>query len=126
MQISSAVNATFKWATLNDFSLKLKWKRFRYLKSYLVFCFRKRSGFTGQHIVLTKVSQTLVLDKCKYLIQKQPPEVFYKKGVLKNFAKFAGKHLYQKETQIQVFSFEFCKKFLRTSFLQVRTTASDA
>ena len=28
-------------------------------------------------------------------IQKQPSEVFYKKGVLKNFAKFAGKHLCQ-------------------------------
>ena len=25
--------------------------------------------------------------------QKQPPEVFYKKGVLKNFRKFTGKHL---------------------------------
>ena len=25
--------------------------------------------------------------------QKQPPEMFYKKGVLKNFAKFTGKHL---------------------------------
>ena len=24
--------------------------------------------------------------------QKQPPEVFYKKGVLRNFAKFTGKH----------------------------------
>ena len=27
--------------------------------------------------------------------QKQPPEVFYKKGVLENFAKFTGKHLSQ-------------------------------
>ena len=25
--------------------------------------------------------------------QKQPPEVFYKKGVIRNFAKFRGKHL---------------------------------
>ena len=25
--------------------------------------------------------------------QKQLPEVFYKKGVLRNFAKFTGKHL---------------------------------
>ena len=24
--------------------------------------------------------------------KNQPPEVFYKKGVLKNFTKFAGKH----------------------------------
>ena len=27
--------------------------------------------------------------------QKQPPEVFYKKGALKNFAKFTGNHLCQ-------------------------------
>ena len=27
--------------------------------------------------------------------QKQPPEVFYKKGVLRNFAKFTGKYLCQ-------------------------------
>ena len=26
-------------------------------------------------------------------VQKQPPKVFYKKGVLKNIAKFTGKHL---------------------------------
>ena len=28
-------------------------------------------------------------------LQKQPPEVFCKKGVFRNFAKFTGKHLYQ-------------------------------
>ena len=28
-------------------------------------------------------------------IQKQPPEVFYKKGVIRNVAKFTGKHLCQ-------------------------------
>ena len=27
--------------------------------------------------------------------QKQPPKVFYKKGILKNFKKFTGKHLCQ-------------------------------
>ena len=26
-------------------------------------------------------------------LQKEPPQVFYKKGVLKNFAKFTGKNL---------------------------------
>ena len=30
-----------------------------------------------------------------YLIQKQPPEVFYKKCALRNFGKFTGKHLCQ-------------------------------
>ena len=65
-------------------------------------------------------------------IQKQPPEVFYKKGVLKNFTKFTGKHLYQslfliklqasdlqlygKETLAQVFSCEFCEIFKNTFF----------
>ena len=29
------------------------------------------------------------------LLQKQPPEVIYKKGVLENFTKFTGKHLCQ-------------------------------
>ena len=29
------------------------------------------------------------------ILQKQPTEVFYKKGVLKNFAKFTEKHLCQ-------------------------------
>ena len=29
------------------------------------------------------------------LCQKQPPEVFCKKGVLRNFSKFTGKHLCQ-------------------------------
>ena len=42
------------------------------------------------------------------------PEVFFKKGVLRNFAKFTGKHLCQslfikKETLAQVFSCEFCE-----------------
>ena len=30
---------------------------------------------------------------CVQYVQKQPPEVFFKKGVLKNFANFTGKHL---------------------------------
>ena len=30
-----------------------------------------------------------------WFVQRQPPEVFYKKGVLRNFAKFTGKHLCQ-------------------------------
>ena len=33
--------------------------------------------------------------KIHKFIQKQPPEVFCKKGVLRNFAKFTGKHLCQ-------------------------------
>ena len=56
-------------------------------------------------------------------------EVFCKKGILKNFTKFTGKHLCQslffnkaagnfikKETLAQVFSCEFCKIFKNTYF----------
>ena len=85
--------------------------------------------------------------------QKQPPEVFYKKGVLKNFAKFTGKHLCQSlffnkvaglrnfakftgkhlcqrlfarnETLAQVLSCEFCEVFKNNSFTKhLRTDAS--
>ena len=43
--------------------------------------------------------------------QKLPPEVFGKKGVLRNFGKFTGKQetLIKKETMAQVFSCEFCE-----------------
>ena len=64
----------------------------------------------------------------------QPPEVFCKKGVLKNFSKFMGKRLYQglffnkvagQENLTQVFSSEFCEIFKNTIFIeQLRTTAS--
>ena len=66
--------------------------------------------------------------------QKQPPEVFYKKGVLKNFIKFTGKHLcrglfFNKVENLRLatllktrlrhrcFPVNFVK-FLRTPFLQ--------
>ena len=42
-----------------------------------------KKGKTGEHIYFSKTTQ------------KQSPEVFCKKGVLKNFAKFTGKHLCQ-------------------------------
>ena len=47
------------------------------------------------------------------------PELFRKKGALKNFAKFTGKELQlcQKETSAQMFSCEFCEMFKNT-FLQ--------
>ena len=59
--------------------------------------------------------------------QKQPPEVFCKKGVLRNFVKFTGKHLRQslrlqpcnfikKEALAQVFSCEFYEISKNTVF----------
>ena len=74
-----------------------------------------------------------VFISCFIYSQKQPPEMFYKKGVLKNFAKFTGKHmrwsLYfnkvaaslrsttssQKRPQHRWFPINFAK-FLRTPF----------
>ena len=66
------------------------------------------------------------------LKKKQPPEVFCKNGVLRNFAKFTGKHLYhslffnkvaglffcKKETVAQMFSCEFCEISKRHLLLQ--------
>ena len=67
-------------------------------------------------------------------LQKQPPEVLYKKGVLRNFQKFTGKHLYQSlffnkvvglrsATLLETRPWHRCfpvnfAKFLRTPFLQ--------
>ena len=57
--------------------------------------------------------------------QKQPPEVLYKKDVLKNFKKLTGKQLLpltcnfiKKETLRQVFSCKFCKVFKNTFFTE--------
>ena len=61
-------------------------------------------------------------------LQRPPPEVFFKKAVLENFANFTGKHLCQiliqnkaaillkKGTLAQVFSCEFYEIF-KNSFL---------
>ena len=62
-------------------------------------------------------------------VQKQPPEVSYKKGVLKNFAKFTGKHLrrslfFNKEKKPR-YRCEFCEIFKNTIFTKhLRTAAS--
>ena len=72
----------------------------------------------------------------QWLIQKQPPEVFCKKSVFRNFPKFTGKHLYlslffnkvaglrpqpatllKKRLWHRWFPVNFAK-FLRTPFLQ--------
>ena len=60
------------------------------------------------------------------------PKVFCKMNVLKNFAKFTGKHLRQglffnkveKETMAQMFSCEFCKVFKNTYFYRTSLVAA--
>ena len=83
----------------------------------------------------------MVLVGTFFLAQKQPPEVFYKKAGLENFAKFTGKYLSKslfliklqisacnftkKETLSQVFSCEFCEISKNTFFTEhLRTTAA--
>ena len=72
--------------------------------------------FANFKIIITKYNKKLQgvtsIAKCDIYdkVQKQSP-----RGVLRNFAKFIGKHLYQacnfikKETLAQVFSCEFCR-----------------
>ena len=56
-------------------------------------------------------------------LQKQPPEVFYKRSCSQKFAIFTGKHLCwslflirEKETPTLVFSWEYCEIFKNTYF----------
>ena len=71
------------------------------------------------------------------LLQRQPPKVVYKKGVLKNFPKFTGKQLCQgvffnevagltkKDSLAQVFSCKFCEISKNTFFIEhLQMTAS--
>ena len=73
-------------------------------------------------IKIVQESQTQV----KLHAQKQPWEVFYKKSVLKNFAKFTEKHLWQSLFFNKVlFSCELCEIFKNIFFTEhLRTTAS--
>ena len=72
--------------------------------------------------------------------EKQPPQVFCKKGVLRDFAKFTGKHLcyspflnkiagmacnfIKKETLTRVFSCEFCEITKNTFSERTRPVAA--
>ena len=70
------------------------------------------------------------------IIRSSRPDVFCKKGILRNFAKFTGKHLCQnlffikKESLAQEFSCEFCEiskntYFYRTSLVAASVLYSD-
>ena len=57
----------------------------------------------------------------RVFMQKQLSEGFFKKGVLRNFAKISRKHLCRKnETQAQDFSCDFCE-ICKIPFLQNTT-----
>ena len=72
-------------------------------------------------------------------VQKEPPEVFYKKAILKNSTIIIGKHLcwslfspvleslqlYLKEIPAQVFSCEYCGYFKNNFYTEhLQATAS--
>ena len=68
------------------------------------------------------------------MVQNQPPDVFYKKVVLKNSAKFTGKHPYQSLfsnktaglKHFQMISYEFYEIFKKSFFTEhLRASASD-
>ena len=99
------------------------------IKELINFCFK---GEEKQFIAGTKFDATRTDDKDKFKItfDKVPlkltitrssrPEVFCKKGVLRNFTKFTGKHLCQslffnKVAGLRRFPVNFVK-FLRTPF----------
>ena len=44
---------------------------------------------------MSNLFSELVTGRLIKLFQKQPPEVFLKKGAVRNFANFTGKHLFQ-------------------------------
>ena len=77
----------------------------------------------------------------KFMDRSSCPGVFCKKGVVRNFAKFTGKHPYQrfffnkvadlynfirKETQAQVFSCKFCEISKSTFFYRTPPAAASA
>ena len=76
-----------------------------------------------------------MLEKCGSITNRRSrPEVFFWKGVLKNFKKFTGKHLCQSVffdkveglRPAQVFSCEFCESFQNTFFVEhVRVNTSE-
>ena len=62
----------------------------------------------------------------RVFMQKQLSEGFFKKSVLRNFAKISRKHLCRKnETQAQDFSCDFCEICKITFFAEHHQTVSD-
>ena len=70
------------------------------------------SFLSSIHFILTNIKNSTTLKVKLRNFKSSRPDVFCEKGVLRNFAKFTGKHLCQrlfikKESLAQVFSCEF-------------------
>ena len=94
-------------------------------------CFYFRDFFLG----LSKQRKLLSEEWNELISRSSCPEVFYRKGVFRNFAIFTGKHLckglffntvagLKKETLGQVFSCEFCKISGNTFFYRTLLEAT--
>ena len=78
-------------------------------------------GRIGEIILKQLLAKASDKTAAVHYFQKQPPELFCKKGVLKKFANFIGKHLracntFKKKLQHRRFPVKFAK-FLRTPIL---------
>ena len=95
-------------------------------------CFSMNIGKFLRTPILKNICEWLLLTRASF--RSSHLELFYQKGVPRNFAKLTGKHLCQsllsvklqaqacnfikKETLAQVFSCEFCESFQNTFFMK--------
>ena len=66
---------------------------FLYVNKYNITLFRAKTSTAYLNFVSHKLQEQLITGVENKCFQKQPPEVLYKKVVLKNFPNFTGKHL---------------------------------
>ena len=69
----------------NCFHNPIGWRSFNYIFQLNFWCFK--DSYLSEHLVFTPTET--------WYWQKKPTGMFCKKGVLKNFGKFTGKHLCQ-------------------------------
>ena len=88
-------------------------------------------------MIFLLLKETRSSSKLRSMSRSSRPDVFCKKGVLRNFAKFTGKHLCQSlyfdkvagnfikiETLAQVFSCEFCEISKNTFYYRTPPVAA--
>ena len=78
---------SFKCCTI-DFYYKILYCMLSNNESFLWFCGKTTEFMKWEYLVI-------ITRGSEWFFQKQPPELFYKKGLLKKFRKFIGKHLCQ-------------------------------
>ena len=82
-----------------------------------LFCEEKASTQTFHRALNTLLVKNIINSKYTFfVIQKQPPGEFSKKRVLKNFAKFTGKHLRRSLffNKVAGLRLQYCKIFKKT------------